>query len=494
MLFTSTSFAFIFLPLVLAGFFSVARWSAALAAAWLFMASLAFYAYWSAPYVLLLLASIVVNYAIGRRISTCIAGRLPGARGTLVAGLVFNLGLLAYYKYASFFVASISAATGLPLDVGSIVLPIGISFFTFTQIAFLVDTYRHGTREYRFLHYGLFVTYFPHLIAGPVLHHAQMMPQFGRPATYRPRLANLAAGLAIFGIGLVKKVALADGVAPFADAVFDGVAAGQAPSPNEAWLGALAYTYQLYFDFSGYSDMAIGLSLMLNVRLPWNFDSPYRSASIAEFWRRWHMTLSRFLRDYLYVPLGGNRRGELRRYGNLMATMLLGGLWHGANWTFVLWGGLHGLYLCANHAFRQAARRLRWKVRPSRAWAAAAWLTTFLCVVVAWVFFRATSVEAAWTIVTAMAGVVLPGTLSTERLVMNAGLSPTYGALACAALGLIAVLRPNSNLIGCRLRRSCRQRPQAAAAMLGASSVLSAFLVLLNAEREGANAFLYFNF
>ena len=200
------------------------------------------------------------------------------------------------------------------------------------------DSYRYGIKEHNFIHYGLFVTYFPHLIAGPVLHHAQMMPQFGNASTYRFSRVNFNAGLAIFAIGLFKKVVLADGISPYADAIFKAADAGLSPDSVEAWLGAIAYTFQLYFDFSGYSDMAIGLSWMFNVRLPFNFNSPYQATNISDFWRRWHMSLSQFLRDYLYIALGGNRKGIVRRYGNLMTTMVLGGLWHGANWSFVLWG------------------------------------------------------------------------------------------------------------------------------------------------------------
>ena len=236
-------------------------------------------------------------------------------------------------------------------------LPLGISFYTFTQIAYLADVYANKAQEYAPANYALFVTWFPHLIAGPIMHHREMMPQFATAfrAKIDPRLVLI--GLSIFSVGLAKKVLLADQAAPFADAVFDRGALLPLTFA-EAWVGALAYTMQIYFDFSGYSDMAIGLSLMFGVRLPVNFNSPYKSKSIIEFWRRWHMTLSRFLRDYVYIPLGGNRRGPVRRYANLMATMLIGGLWHGAGWTFVIWGALHGLYLMANHAWNAAGGRL----------------------------------------------------------------------------------------------------------------------------------------
>jgi D-alanyl-lipoteichoic acid acyltransferase DltB (MBOAT superfamily) len=293
-----------------------------------------------------------------------------------------------------------------------VILPLGISFITFQKIAYLVDAYQGKTREYNFLHFCLFVTFFPQLIAGPIVHHREVMPQFNEPRIYRFSYENLAVGVTIFALGLFKKVMIADNIALHATPVFDAAAQGTPLSLLEAWSGALAYTLQLYFDFSGYSDMAIGLGRMFGIRLPVNFYSPYKAANIIDFWRRWHITLSRFLRDYLYIPLGGNRKGPVRRYLNLFVTMLLGGLWHGAGWTFVFWGGLHGLYLIINHAW-QALRRIlgrpagdgtrvgRWVGR----------ILTFLAVVVAWVFFRAESFPAALAMLRAMAGfegVVLP--------------------------------------------------------------------------------------
>lgn len=275
MLFTSALFAWVYLPVVLAGFFAIGRFSEGGAALWLFLASLAFYAAWMPEFTLLLLASICFNFVVGRRIG---ASR---SRTWLTFGVSANLLLLAYYKYAGFLVSNVNALTGSHWDLGQIILPIGISFFTFTQIAFLVDAYAKGVREPRFVHYGLFVTYFPHLVAGPVLHHAQMMPQFGLSKTYRFDFTNFGVGLGIFALGLFKKVVLADGISPYADAVFNAADAGAAITVEEAWLGALAYTLQLYFDFSGYSDMAVGLSWMLNIKLPFNFNSPYRSTTSA---------------------------------------------------------------------------------------------------------------------------------------------------------------------------------------------------------------------
>ncbi|MDD5478691.1 MBOAT family O-acyltransferase [Rhodoferax sp.] len=320
----------------------------------------------------------------------------------LVFGVAANLLLLGYFKYLNFFISSVASLDGQVWVLQEVVLPLGISFFTFTQIAFLVDSSRGEAKDFDFLRYLLFVTYFPHLIAGPVLHHRQIMPQFEDPQTYRFSFENLSIGLLIFAIGLFKKVMLADDLANQVTPVFDQATLGVAPKFLLAWTAALAFTFQLYFDFSGYSDMAIGVSRMFGVKLPLNFASPYKSQTISEFWRRWHMTLSQFLRDYLYIPLGGNRHGTFRRLINLALTMLLGGLWHGANWTFVIWGGLHGLFLVLHHAWRGVHNGLKFPATPQPL----VWLVkglsvllTFMLVVLAWVFFRADSLASAMLIV-----------------------------------------------------------------------------------------------
>ena len=498
MLFTTAAFAFVFLPIALAGFFALGRISHRAASFWLLAASVFFYGYWMPKFTVLLLGSIAVNYLVGRQIGACDrfdAAPRQRARRWLVAGLIFNLGLLGYFKYMNFFVDSVQAALGVDLHIARILLPIGISFFTFTQIAFLADAYQKGVREYQFGHYGLFVTYFPHLIAGPVLHHAQMMPQFEHSSTYRPSLSNLSAGFAIFGLGLLKKVVIADGVSGYADAVFSTASAGHVPTFMAAWLGALAYTFQLYFDFSGYSDMAVGLSWMFNVRLPFNFDSPYKAGNIIDFWRRWHMTLSAFLRDYLYIPLGGNRHGPVRRYVNLAITMLLGGLWHGASWTFVFWGGLHGAYLGANHAFRALAQRLGHAVQASVAYRTVCWLCTFLAVVVAWVFFRAPTFGAAGRMLRGMAHAHGPAPpFGIDSSLWNAGLEPHVGFAICLALAALALAAPNSNVAGQRLHTFCASRMHRGAFVLGFAATLVVLLVVLNESRSSVSAFIYFNF
>jgi alginate O-acetyltransferase complex protein AlgI len=427
MLFNSHAFLFGFLPVVLLAYFAAARRGREYGNLVLAAASLFFYAWWDVRYLPLLLASIMGNYACALRIR---AAQGAMRRRWLVAALAGNLALLGWYKYAGFFAASVAQATGWQLPALQIVLPIGISFFTFTQIAFLVDTARGQVSESRFLHYLLFVTYFPHLIAGPVLHHGEMMPQFADQKNRWPSAENFAIGASIFFIGLAKKVLVADNLAPYANVLF---ADPRDVSLLVAWGGVLAYAFQLYFDFSGYSDMAIGLSRLFGVQLPLNFASPYKATSIMEFWRRWHMTLSRFLRDYLYIPLGGNRKGAGRRSANLMTTMVLGGLWHGAGWNFVIWGALHGGYLVAGQAWRGVAQRMGW--RGGRAGQLAGWALTFGAVCVAWVFFRAPDMPTALAILAGMAGergAQLPATLGAHLAAHLPGLK---GALDSLGIG-----------------------------------------------------------
>ncbi|WP_439519956.1 MBOAT family O-acyltransferase [Hydrogenophaga sp.] len=396
----------VYLPIVLCGYFVAGRLNKLAAAAWLFGSSVVFYGMWDARYVALLLTSITFNYVIGTSLATSVSQGARRRASTLIrVGVIGNLCALGYFKYANFFLDSAALVAGADWQIEKIALPIGISFYTFTQIAFLVDAYRGQVREVNPVHYGLFVTYFPHLIAGPILHHREMMPQFADAKAYEPRWRCFAQGIAIFAIGLFKKVVIADGIAPYASPAFAAAAAGQSLNFFEAWGGAFAYTFQLYFDFSAYSDMAIGLSRMFGIRLPINFNSPYKATSIIDFWRRWHMTLSRFLRDYLYIYLGGNRHGKTRRYVNLFLTMVIGGLWHGAGWTFVVWGALHGFYLMVNHAWRGFWRRAGHDASAPRwHWKLFSTVLTFLAVVVGWVFFRADNLGAAVSMTQSMVG------------------------------------------------------------------------------------------
>jgi D-alanyl-lipoteichoic acid acyltransferase DltB (MBOAT superfamily) len=414
MLFNSYQFIFLFLPAVLAVYYFLGiRRHYRAAVGWLVFASLIFYGWWNPTYLLLIFASILFNFGLAQTLKeSSVSEKSERAKALLIIGVGVNLAALAYFKYANFFVDNVNLIFSTDFQLGRIVLPLAISFFTFQQITYLVDTYKGISEEHDFLRYCLFVTFFPQLIAGPIVHHREMLPQFGDPATFEPQYRKLAVGVSIFFIGLAKKVVIADGVAKYATPVFDAALLGHQLSFFEAWGGALAYTFQLYFDFSGYSDMAVGLAFMCGVRLPLNFFSPYKAVNIIEFWRRWHITLSRFLRDYVYIPFGGNRRGRMRRHVNLLATMFLGGLWHGAAWTFVFWGALHGVFLVINHGWRTARGALGHDLNSSTpVGRAASRLVTFLAVVVGWVFFRAESFDAAAVMIEGMVGVngfVLP--------------------------------------------------------------------------------------
>lgn len=377
MLFNSYAFLFHFLPVTLTGFlflFYINRKDLALS--WLTLASLYFYSQWNLWNLPLLLASVTGNFFVGRLIG-------QGKRFALPLGVGFNLLLLGWFKYAVF-VTSIFGGS----SVTEVALPLAISFFTFQQIAYLVDIHRQTINPFRFPQYLLFVSFFPHLIAGPIMHYREMMPQFTQLSITRTHLWTAGLGINFFSIGLFKKVVLADHFATISDPAFANAATAQPLETIIAWQGMLAYTFQIYFDFSGYAEMAIGLGLLFGIWLPINFNSPYRATSITDFWRRWHITLSGFLRDYLYIPLGGNRLGAWRQTFNLLITMLLAGLWHGAGWTFILWGGLHGLLLMLNHRIAKIAGRLPWKPISI--------LLTFLLVSLLWVLFRAETLPAVW--------------------------------------------------------------------------------------------------
>lgn len=422
MLFNSYEFVFAFLPITLLGFFAFARVGRDFALTWLLAASLVFYGWGHWSFLPVIVLSVVCNFLFAHLLARY--RRKP----LLALGVSLNLAALGWYKYAGFFAANTNALFGTSIDVGNVVLPLGISFFTFQQITYLIETFRSGTPEASLVREGLFVSFFPHLIAGPIVHPREMLPQFAR-TRFALRYKDLAIGLAIFAIGLLKKAVLADGIAHYATPVFTAAQAGESLDFIRAWGGALAYTMQLYFDFSAYSDMAVGIARMFGIRLPMNFNSPYKATSIIDFWRRWHITLSRFLRNYVYFALGGNRHGNLRRYVNLMATMLIGGLWHGAGWTFVVWGGLHGLYLAVNH-FWQVLRHRAGAGAQDSTWLGrrCAHLITLLAVIFGWVFFRATSFDAALRMLEGMAG--LNGISMPEALVYRFhGLAGTLAAV-----------------------------------------------------------------
>jgi alginate O-acetyltransferase complex protein AlgI len=452
MLFNSYSFIFLFLPVALLGFYALRAGLGYRAAIWfLGAASLTFYFAGAPTHLWLILASIAFNFLASTWISRSAGG---GRLALLWLAIAANLATLGYFKYFDFFATTAAQFLGAGVPALRIVLPIGISFYTFTQIAFLVDVYRRTVFETSFASYVLFVSFFPHLIAGPILHHKEMMPQFVR-SRHRDPWQNLTVGAAMFAIGLFKKTVIADTISLAANAVFDQAQVGGAVTLIPVWVGVLSYGLQIYFDFSGYSDMAIGLGRMFGIDLPINFDSPYKSVSIMEFWRRWHITLSRFLRDYLYIPLGGNRRGDARRYLNVFVTMVLGGLWHGAGWTYLAWGALHGVYLAINHLWRDVGRRhgLPALPRPIAA------VLTFFSVMVAWVPFRAGDMATAlrmWRGMFGLSGIALPDWLPgiVGAIGIPLAKQPAIGAAlpVVALLFLWCWLAPNSQEVMLRAR------------------------------------------
>jgi D-alanyl-lipoteichoic acid acyltransferase DltB (MBOAT superfamily) len=460
-LFNSYEFLLFFLPASIAGYFFFNRFRAG--NIWLVACSLFFYAWWRVEFLPLLIASIAVNFLVGRSIVHRAAMGLP-TRALLAGGIAFNLLLLGYFKYANFFAANVAAAFGVPAPVLDVILPIGISFFTFTQIAFLVDASHRKAAEPNLVNYALFVSYFPHLLAGPILHHREMMPQFADVSNKSVEWANVARGLALLAIGLGKKVLIADEIARVAN---DGYSNLHVLTFGDAWLTVICYTMQIYFDFSGYTDMALGMALMMNIRLPQNFDSPYRQRNLREFWRHWHITLMRFLRDYVYIPIGGSRKGEAFTAFALVFTFALGGLWHGAAWTFVLWGVVNGIGLVI----------VRWWGRAGIALPAiVAWAITFLFTNFAWVLFRAPDIATARSVFAALAGRHGYGGVT-----LFAPTHYTYAVLAVACV--LAVLPRNSNRISAELTFAWPW--QAATALLLAAGILSV---------GNPTEFLYFNF
>jgi len=459
-LFNSYEFLLFFLPATIAGYFFLNRFRAG--NIWLVAASFFFYAWWRVEFLPLLFASVAVNFIVGRAVMRRAAMGLP-TRTLLTAGIAFDLLLLGYFKYANFFAANVAPVFGIPAPVLDVILPIGISFFTFTQIAFLVDASHRKAAEPSVVNYALFVSYFPHLLAGPILHHREMMPQFADPTNKRVDWANVARGLTLLAIGLGKKVLIADEIAPVANA---GYSALHILTFGDAWLTVICYTMQIYFDFSGYTDMALGMALMMNIRLPQNFDSPYRQRNLREFWRHWHMTLMRFLRDYVYIPLGGSRRGEAWTAFALVFTFALGGLWHGANWTFVLWGVVNGIGLVV----------VRWWSRAGIALPAiAAWAITFLFTNLAWVLFRAPDLATASGVFATLAG--LHG-------FAGVAFPPTNYTLATLGIACVLAAMPrNSNRIVAEMTFGWPL--QAATALLLAAGILSV---------GNPTEFLYFNF
>ncbi|KAA0445890.1 MAG: MBOAT family protein [Candidatus Thioglobus sp.] len=460
MLFNSYEFLFLFLPITFFVYFYLNhKRLTEISTVFLVLSSLLFYSWWNVIYLPIILSSMLFNYAVGNRINKANLRR----KLLLTIGVVANLSLLGYFKYADFFIENINILSASNIPTLDLVLPLAISFFTFQQIAYLVDSYKQETEEYSFLNYALFVTFFPQLIAGPIVHHKEMMPQFAKAKNKVKNYQNIAIGLFIFSIGLFKKVVIADTFSVWATAGFD-----VATTLNlfEAWATSLSYTFQLYFDFSGYTDMAIGLALLFNIKLPINFNSPYKATNIQDFWKRWHITLSRFLKDYVYIPLGGNREGEFRTYSNLIATFILGGLWHGAGWTFVFWGFLHGLAIVIYRAWNKLGFKL---------WDWLAWLITFNFINLTWVFFRAKEWDDAVK--------VLGGMFALDNIVYN--LNYLEVAILFAAFIIILFFRNSISYCNNKFQFSIKQ--------------ILVFVVLMTtsilAIRLGnSSEFLYFNF
>lgn len=437
MLFNSVEYIFFFLPLVFAGTFFLNRAGHFTAAKiFLILASLFFYAWWNPAYLPIMVSSILVNYFLSLGIQKYKSKLLLGA------ALVFDVGMLVYYKYADFLIGTANAVLGTQFNFLHLLLPLAISFYTFQAIAYQVDSYKGIAQNKNFIDFALFISFFPQLIAGPIVHHKELMPQFNDSALKKINPQNVARGLALFTIGLAKKVLIADSLSPL---VAQGYANTAALSPLEAWLVALAFVFQMYYDFSGYSDMAIGAARLFNIELPINFNSPYRATNLQDFWRRWHITLSRFLRDYIYIPLGGNRKGFLRQLSNAFWVFFIGGLWHGAGWLFAIWGAMHGIGM----ALHSIWKKLGFTLHPY-----IGWFITMLFWTVSMVFFRAPTLLDAKNVLVKMVDIsawVWP-VLHKRDLVFNTQLWDN-GLLLVILMGaaLVAALWRNSNEIVERL-------------------------------------------
>lgn len=421
MLFNSYEFLFIFLPFTFFVYFYLnSRRLLDASKGFLVASSLFFYSWWNIVYLPLILSSMLFNYVLGKSLNKENKYSKKMKRQLLTFGIIGNLSLLGYFKYADFFIENSNYLFNSNLNQLELALPLAISFFTFQQIAYLVDSYREETKEYDLLNYAVFVCFFPQLIAGPIVHHKEIMPQFENMKNKVKNYRNILLGLFIFSIGLFKKVIIADTFAVWATNGFDF---SEKLNFIEAWVTSISYTFQLYFDFSGYTDMAIGIALLFNIKLPINFNSPYKAQNIQDFWRRWHMTLSKFLKDYIYIPLGGNKFGNFRIYSNLMITFLLGGLWHGAGWTFVFWGFLHGIALVIHRIWQQ----IGFKIHPI-----IAWIITFNFINITWIFFRAKEWDDAIKVLKGMfcfSDLILPNALQSFLVLNNAKYDSFYKIL-----------------------------------------------------------------
>ncbi len=457
MLFQSQPFLLLFLPITLGLYYLFAHNRTARQLV-VVVASLVFYGAWDPRFVPLLVALTFINWLIGRLHDTNRSVDWP------VIGIILNLAILGFCKFTNFFAGSVAAVLGVTFTPWDIILPLGVSFFVFQKISYLMDLRRGHAHAYPLLDFFMFVTFFPQLIAGPIVRHNEIIDQFKADPRSPQTAENISRGLILFIIGLAKKLGIADHVAQVADRLFEQATHGVLTAA-EGWTACAAFTLQIYFDFSGYSDMAIGLGLMFGLRFPFNFDAPYRAASIREFWRRWHMTLSRFLRDYLYIPMGGNRAGPLAQARNVIATMLLAGLWHGANWTFVVWGGLHGIALAINGAWDRA--KLPMPV-------VLGWLLTLVFVMATWVLFRAPSFATAANVLSGMAGLQGVGSVTVDH------------AVAFLIGAAMALLGPTSQEVALKQLRPWRWAATAAAIAL--------VVAILQAGTRTPSEFIYFQF
>lgn len=476
MLFNSYEFIFLFLPITLGIYFWLNNKRLTQASkAWMVFASLFFYSWWNVIYLPIMLGSILFNFAVGSTIThingTQSSKKRISSKTMLIFGIITNVLLLAYFKYMDFFIVNLNAMVGTHLDLIHIVLPLGISFFTFTQIAYLVDAYRDEVKEMDYLNYTLFVTFFPHVLAGPILHHKEMMPQFDAVRNKVFNTKNITAGMYLFAIGLFKKVVIAD---TFVVWVSYGYGSADSLTLVTAWTTSLAYTFQLYFDFSGYTDMALAVALLFNIKLPINFNSPYKALSIQDFWRRWHITLSRFLRDYIYFPLGGNQKGQLRTYSNLFAVFLVGGLWHGASWMFVIWGALHGGAIVLHRVWQSMGFKMN---------ALLAWFITFNFINITWIFFRAKEWDDAVNVLRGMFGFNGLGDI-TELAEFGTSLTIDLAMMLIVfIIGFSTFFTKNSNQMVSALRLTKK------------SMLFGAFLMCVGIlHLSKVSTFLYFNF
>ncbi len=486
MLFNSYIFVFVFLPAALLGYFLLNKAKKYTAANWfLAIMSLWFYGYFNYSYLAIICVSIVINYALSKLLQSEKASSTQ-RKILLAVGMILNIGSIFYFKYYDFFIENINAVFHSSFTLKHLVLPLGISFFTFQQVSFVVDSYHGETKDYGFCEYALFVSYFPQLIAGPIVLHDEILPQIRDASKKTINMENFAAGLYFFAIGLFKKVILADTFSAAVNAGYDGLSG---ITSAEAWIVSICYTFQIYFDFSGYSDMAIGLGKMFNFDLPQNFDSPYLSTSITEFWDRWHMTLTRFLRNYVYFPLGGNRKGKARTYLNIMIVFIFSGLWHGANWTFVIWGTLHGILSVLNRIFRKTWEKLHVVTR---------WTINFAVINALWVLFRSESIaHARW---------FLERMFSMQGGTVNADIFNSFATSELNLLRMLPVLGPLSYkitnfpfwfyfigafLIVLNVKNCSRKefRPT-----LAKGIVTCVCLVMSVMSFAGVSEFLYFNF